>query len=163
MTGPLDGDHPTRELPSQPPGGAAPPTGLRRLWSRVPHHLGRVRTSTVVLAVLFLAIGTLYLYVRPDVPSTGTAVAPTGRTTAPATTAPATTAPREPTETSEPTAPTTPRTTSPDGTTTSAPEGTPTEQAPTETPERTTRQTPEETTTEAPTPSAPPDTGTPTP
>ena len=42
---------------------AAPP---RSRWGAIPHHLGRARTSTVVLSLLFLAIGTLWLNVRPD-------------------------------------------------------------------------------------------------
>jgi hypothetical protein len=42
----------------------APPPKSR--WDAIPHHLGRARTSTVVLSVLFLAIGALWLNVRPD-------------------------------------------------------------------------------------------------
>jgi len=41
-------------------------------WNALPHHLGRARTSTVILSVLFLAIFTLYLTVRPDEVTTGT-------------------------------------------------------------------------------------------
>ena len=83
-------------------------------WSRIPHHLGRARTSTVVLGVLFLAIGTLYLNIRPE--TTDPATAGTGgnvqqsttpttvpTTTAPPTTAPETTAEQEPTESTAPT------------------------------------------------------------
>lgn len=44
----------------------APPPKSR--WDAIPHHLGRARTSTVVLSVLFLAIGALWLNVRPDPP-----------------------------------------------------------------------------------------------
>ncbi len=36
-------------------------------WDALPHHLGRARTSTVILSVLFVGIFTLYLNVRPDV------------------------------------------------------------------------------------------------
>ena len=42
---------------------AAPP---RSRWDAIPHHLGRARTSTVVLSLLFLAIGALWLNIRPD-------------------------------------------------------------------------------------------------
>jgi hypothetical protein len=41
-------------------------------WDALPHHLGRARTSTVILSVLFLAIFALYLNVRPDVTPTDT-------------------------------------------------------------------------------------------
>jgi hypothetical protein len=41
-------------------------------WDALPHHLGRARTSTVILSVVFLAIFTLYLNVRPDQGTTGT-------------------------------------------------------------------------------------------
>jgi hypothetical protein len=97
--------------------------------SRIPSHLGRARTSTLVLSFLFLAIGTLYLNIRPEVPGTATTTtSETGveqpaqvpaTTSAPETTAeqtPETTAPRttsapttsaEPTATDEPTATTT--------------------------------------------------------
>ncbi len=54
----------------------APAEGPRRWWAGVPRRLGRARTSTVVLAVLFVAIGVLYLYVRPE----GTDTAPAGDT-----------------------------------------------------------------------------------
>jgi len=42
---------------------AVPP---RSRWGAIPHHLGRARTSTVVLSLLFLGIGTLWLNIRPD-------------------------------------------------------------------------------------------------
>ena len=38
-------------------------------WDALPHHLGRARTSTVILSVLFVGIFALYLNVRPDVPT----------------------------------------------------------------------------------------------
>jgi hypothetical protein len=97
---------PARELPVS----TAPPSAPRRWWSAVPHHLGRARTSTVVLALLFVGLYTLYLYVRPpDVPTapatdgttvqtparSDTPLIPTG--TAEPTTAPATTTPPSPT------------------------------------------------------------------
>jgi hypothetical protein len=92
--------------------------------SGIPSHLGRARTSTVVLAVLFLAIGTLYLNIRPDPP--GPTATDTG-TEQPAETTdvPETTAPEE---TPEPTptdpAPTTGSTSIPAGTPTGSPDGT---------------------------------------
>jgi hypothetical protein len=98
---------PARELSVS----TAPPSAPRRWWSAVPHHLGRARTSTVVLALLFVGLYTLYLYVRPpDVPTapatdgttvqtparSDTPLIPTG-TAEPTTTAPATTTPPSPT------------------------------------------------------------------
>ena len=106
-------DEPTRQLSVS----TAPPAAPRRWWSAVPHHLGRARTSTVVLALLFIGLYTLYLYVRPPDEATVPATTPTVQT-------PATTAPAEPSETVEPTttAPTpsptaTPTTVPPEGTT----------------------------------------------
>jgi hypothetical protein len=71
---------------------------------RIPAHLGRARTSTVVLSVLFLAIGALWLNVRPDVepaPAGGSSdvqqpAAPTSET--PTSEVPPTTEPAVPTE-----------------------------------------------------------------
>lgn len=62
---------------------AAPP---RSRWGAIPHHLGRARTSTVVLSLLFLAIGALWINVRPhpDPVPAGTVV---DQPDAPATTA----------------------------------------------------------------------------
>jgi len=60
---------PAQEQPAVTPAVTTAPAGSG--WSRIPDHLGRARTSTVVLSVLFLAIGTLYLNIRPD--TTGTA------------------------------------------------------------------------------------------
>jgi hypothetical protein len=102
---------PTQEQPA-----VTPEVTTRSPWhvSRIPGHLGPARTSTVVLVVLFLAIGTLYLNIRPD--PTTPATAGTG-STAPAVTtpapseAPATTTPApettqdQPTTTDVPTAP----------------------------------------------------------
>jgi hypothetical protein len=42
---------------------AAPP---RSRWGAIPRHLGRARTSTVVLSLLFLGIGALWLNIRPE-------------------------------------------------------------------------------------------------
>jgi hypothetical protein len=105
---------PTRELSVS----TAPPPAPRRWWTAVPHHLGRARTSTVVLALLFVGLYALYLDVRPPDPPAG---APSGSTMQ--TSAPAATGPAEPTETSEPTttAPTTTTTPAPDGTTAPSP------------------------------------------
>ncbi|MGY1635809.1 hypothetical protein ACI78V_04050 [Geodermatophilus sp. SYSU D00742] len=130
-------EHPTRELPTgRPSVRTAPPSGLRRFWSAVPHHLGRARTSTVVLTVLFLAIGTLYLYVRPPVTGVGTIQQPAGSTQPAPAPAPVTTEPTRAPETTEPTG-------------TTEPTPTPTRStAPTSTPRETTGTTPEETTPE---------------
>jgi len=79
---------------------APPPSRARRMWSAIPSHVGPARTSTVVLAVLFLAIGALYLNVRPApvaaVPSGGGGTVQTATvvpTRKPSTTAAPTTAP----------------------------------------------------------------------
>src|SRR4051794_23873097 len=90
-------------MTEQPETGTRPPG--RSPWhiSRIPGPLGRARTSTVVLAVLFVAIFALYLYIKPDAP--GTTTAGTGNQVPAATTAPAqeTTAPTASTTTAEPT------------------------------------------------------------
>jgi hypothetical protein len=132
---------------STAPAGAAPPPRSRWRWSAVPDHLGRARTSTVVLCVLFLAIGLLYLNVRPDPESVGTSPAgDRGQVEAPVQpsepepsepepVAPTTTSEPEPTEAPDE-EPATPTTTRPSGpsTPTSTPAA-PTEEAtePTET------------------------------
>ena len=109
-------DEPTRPLSVS----TAPPQAPRRWWTAVPHHLGRARTSTVVLALLFVALYTLYLNVRPPDPAVGT-VPDTGSTVQ----TPASPAPAEPTETAEPTttapSPTATPTTVPPGETTEPP------------------------------------------
>ncbi len=70
MTGPTPTPEPPQVTATVSP--AAPP---RSRWGAIPHHLGRARTSTVVLSLLFLAIGTLWLNIRPDpapaVPASG--------------------------------------------------------------------------------------------
>ena len=105
MTAPSE---PTGEQPAEP----------RRWWSMVPRHLGRARTSTVVIGLLFVALFALYLNVRPDPEAAAgtsgggagvTEPAPTtgGTTTTPApepTTAPAPTTAEEPTTTEDTTA-----------------------------------------------------------
>jgi hypothetical protein len=107
VTGPDDA---TREQPAVEPtvSTSPPPAQPVHWWSAIPTHLGKARTSTVVLGLLFLAIGALYLTVRPDVvgatttggdtevtnpaPTTGgsTAPAPTATTPAPTSTEPTT-------------------------------------------------------------------------
>ena len=81
----------------RPSGSTAPSPGRRSWWSAVPHHLGRARTSTVVLALLFVGLYTLYLYVRPTDPDAGRSPTPTVVQTP--------TAPVEPTATAVPTPP----------------------------------------------------------
>jgi cytoskeletal protein RodZ len=119
---------PTAEQPVVTPEVTTAPVGGR--WSRIPHHLGRARTSTVVIGVLFLAIFALYLNIRPE--TTGTATTETGNT------APV----QAPASTSESATPTTPapETTTDQPTTTEAPTTT---DAPTDTttPEGTTEST----------------------
>ena len=130
MTGPdrPPGDGPTREQPVVAPSVATAPAQGRGRFSRIPSHLGRARTSTVVLAVLFVGIFGVYLAIRPAEPGAASSTTPDTGTEQPA---PATT----PTPTPTTTAPET--TTEP---TTSAP-----------TPTRTPTTAPEETSTEEPT------------
>ena len=95
----------------------------RSRWAAIPRHLGRARTSTVVLSLLFLAIGALWINVRP------TEVAPAGtpgvdQPAAP--TNPLVPTPPAPTTEPEPTTEPAP-TTAPEAPTTSGPEATPTE------------------------------------
>ncbi|HST96578.1 MAG TPA: hypothetical protein VLJ85_02970 [Geodermatophilus sp.] len=133
--------------PGEPTGelsvSTAPPPAPRRWWTAVPHHLGRARTSTVVLTLLFVGLYALYLNVRPPDPPAG---APSGSTVQ--TSAPAATGPAEPTESSAPTttAPTTEPTTAPSPTEESGPAGESPGQTPT---------TVQPTTTEAPATQAP--------
>jgi outer membrane biosynthesis protein TonB len=108
-------------------------------WRAIPSHLGRARTSTLILSVLFLAIGSLYLTVRPD---------PTGTTTSGGGTGVEQPAEPAPMPTVEPTTPA-PTTTDPEPTTDELP--TPTTE-PTPTDETTTEPTPTEPTPTEPTP-----------
>jgi hypothetical protein len=85
-------------------------------FSRIPSHLGRARTSTVVLGLLFVSIFALYLTIKPADPGTAAGTTETGTeqpapapAPAPATTAPET--PGEPT-TSDPATPSAPTSTS---------------------------------------------------
>ncbi|WP_409331975.1 hypothetical protein [Trujillonella humicola] len=108
-----DGTRPTAPAPQV---STAPAEGPRRWWAAIPRRLGRARTSTVVLAVLFVALGILYLYVRPE--TTGTSPArDTGEV-------PVVPAPLDPTPT-EPTT-TAPTTEAPAPGTTTTPAPTPT-------------------------------------
>lgn len=111
---------PTREQPV-----VTPEVSTRSPWhvSRIPAHLGPARTSTVVLAVLFVAVFALYLNVKPDVtgpatsgtsnPAPAATTAPGPRTTTPAPTSTTTTQVRPSTTTTAP-----PATETPTGTTT---------------------------------------------
>lgn len=100
------GDQPTRVLPStaeQPPATTAAPQPATFWRQRVPAHLGRARTSTVVLAVLFVAFFALYVLVRPAVEYT-TVRTESGQTVrVPVSELAPTTGPAEPTEPAAPT------------------------------------------------------------
>jgi hypothetical protein len=84
---------------------AAPP---RSRWGAIPRHLGRARTSTVVLSLLFLAIGALWINIRPDVETPPADPAVVQQPVVPTTPSPTTPAP---TSTSEPAPTTAPETT----------------------------------------------------
>ncbi len=121
MTGPQAS---TGEQPAVEPTVRTAPTAEqqpRRWWAAIPRHLGRARTSTVVLSLLFVVIGVLYLEVRPDpglaTGGEGAVVEPEPVPGAPAPTAPpATTAPpEEPAPTEQPSGTSTPEETSPPG------------------------------------------------
>jgi hypothetical protein len=83
--------------PDEPTRARSVDAAPRRWWSSVPHHLGRARTSTLVLALLFVGLYVLWLNVRP--PDLPTAPATDGTTVQ----TPATTAPAEPPATTVPT------------------------------------------------------------
>lgn len=100
-----DGTMPTAPAPAV---STAPAEGPRHWWQAIPRRLGRARTSTVVLALLFVGLGILYLYVRPE--TTGTA--PAGDTDVPVVDVPLVPTPSEPTTTAPPT-PTRPTTPAP--------------------------------------------------
>ena len=112
MTGPEQSPPPS--VTTAPAEGATPATASPRAplgRRRLPAHIGPARTSTVLLAVAFIAIGVLYLFVKP--PETGSAgvvtdPAPaTSRSVAPTTSAPAsTTAPEATSAPEESAAPT---------------------------------------------------------
>lgn len=89
-------------LSTAPTGGASPAPAARWWhWDAIPDHLGRARTSTVFLSVLFLAVFALYLNVRPDDVATRTTPAGGGSDVE------APVNPAEPSEPSEEPAPTT--------------------------------------------------------
>jgi cytoskeletal protein RodZ len=134
MTTPRE-EQPQTEIAATPSVTTAPPRARWR-FANVPSRLGRARTSTVVLAVLFVAVFVLWVYVRPETVATpagttndvnapvapaSTSSVPTTTSEAPPTTDDTTTAPSETTtESSTPTdeattgaTTTTPRTSSP--------------------------------------------------
>jgi hypothetical protein len=128
---------PAQQQPPVAPTVSTAPARSRWRVSRLPPHLGPARTSTVILVLLFLTIGALYLYIRPE--TTGTAETGT----------------QQPASTTAPAAPTTAETTAP------APETTTDSEAPTttETTESTTI-APTDPTTDVPAPEEEPtDTG----
>jgi hypothetical protein len=123
MTTPRE-ERPQVSAPATPSASTAPPRSRWR-FGTVPSHVGPARTSTVVLAVLFVGLFVLWLYVRPPDPAQAPAAGTTDVTTpapvpqqapptteAPTTVPPTTEAPGSTTE--ETTAPeeTTPATTS---------------------------------------------------
>lgn len=110
--------------PGSPADGASP--ALRPgWWTAVPRRLGRARTSTVVLAVLFVAVFVLWLNVKPETREARTEnPVEVSESTEPTQTEPAETEPTEPTEPTEEPAPTTEQpgpTTRPTSPTTTAP------------------------------------------
>jgi hypothetical protein len=123
----------------------SPDTPLRR--RRLPEHVGPARTSTVLLAVAFLLIGMLYLFVKPPEPAdAGTARTDspgTSRSSDPTQQAPASTAPSSTAPTSEEPTPSEPTTEEP-----TTEEPTPSSEESTEAPEEPTPETtaPEDTT-----------------
>ena len=141
MTGPDDATRPQEVVEQPTVSTAPPPTRPHRWWSAIPTHLGRARTSTVVIGLLFLTLFGLYLNVRPDPEGTETTGGDTAvtepATTTGGTTPPATTTPPGPTTTEAPTtsaetsttAPTT-ESTLPSETTSSLPTTTETTSAP---------------------------------
>jgi hypothetical protein len=83
---------PTAEQP-QVTATVSPAVPPRSRWGAIPRHLGRARTSTVVLTLLFLAVGALWLNIRPD-PEAATPVSGGGTVVdQPATVVPTTPAP----------------------------------------------------------------------
>ena len=108
MTTPRE-EQPQTEVAAIPSVTTAPPRARWR-FANVPSRLGRARTSTVVLAVLFVAVFVLWVYVRPETVATpagttgdvnapvapvSTSSVPTTTSEAPATTDATTTAPSE--------------------------------------------------------------------
>jgi cytoskeletal protein RodZ len=135
---------PTREQPAVVPTLSTAPSASRWRWSDIPSHVGPARTSTVVMAVLFVAIFALYLNVRPPL---SPAVPTPAETESEQSIVPTTEAPAPPTET------TAPEITTPEESTTPSAEPTPTGETPVPTP-------PAETTAPLPTSSSAPSTPT---
>ncbi|MCW2698225.1 MAG: putative polymerase sigma factor [Modestobacter sp.] len=107
---------PVRELPATadqpaPTTDAPPPVSFWR--QKVPAHIGRARTSTIVLGVLFVALFALYLGIRPPAVQYTTVESTSGETYRVPVTARVT---PEPSETSAPTSEV-PEPTAPAGTT----------------------------------------------
>jgi hypothetical protein len=147
----------TREQPAVQPSVTTEPAPGRphTWWTAIPAHLGRARTSTVVLVLLFLAVGALYLTVRPDPVATATTGGSTPTT--PAQQTGGGTGPTSDPTTAAPTAPTTTEVPTTAGT--STPSDLPTTSA---VPQETTDSVPTttgETTTEAPLPTTATPTG----
>ena len=99
----------------------APPPRTARRWSRIPSHVGPARMSTIVLAVLFVGIFVLYLFVRPPSTATAGTTSPTSGTGQTTNNAPAPTTTPPPTRTTTPTTPSHSSVTLPTGTTTGPP------------------------------------------
>jgi hypothetical protein len=119
------------------PADSASPLPRHGWWAAIPRRLGRARTSTVVLAVLFVAVFALWLNVKPPAPGAPAPeeTAVTEPTQPTGTTEPTQTEPSEPTEepatttqqpepTTRPTSPTPTEPSAPSPTTTTAPETT---------------------------------------
>ncbi|NYJ05214.1 hypothetical protein [Petropleomorpha daqingensis] len=120
MTTPHE-EQPQTEALATPKVTTAPPRARWR-FANVPSRLGRARTSTVVLAVLFVAVFVLWVYVRP--PAVASPAGTTGDVNGPV--APATSS-SVPTTTSEAPTPTPSGSTTPPRETTTEP-STPTDQ-----------------------------------
>jgi hypothetical protein len=150
---------PTQQQPAVAPTVSTAPARSRWRVSKLPPHIGPARTSTVILVVLFLTIGALYLYIRPETTvATETGTQQPASTTAPAAPTPAeTTAPAPETTTDSEAPPTTDTTEStpsePADTTTDVPEP---EEEPTDTGVLTTTPPPPPEPTTEPTTVAPP-------
>ncbi len=114
----------TARQPPPPPAAPAPPAHFWR--QRVPAHIGRARTSTLVLGLLFVVFAALYVLVRP---------APVEYTTVETTSGQTVRVPvSELDPTTEPPSPAPPTSEAPTPTETSAPESPEETTAPTSTP-----------------------------
>ena len=118
MTTPREEQPPT---PAPVPSVTTAPPRSRWSVSRVPSHLGPARTSTVLLAVLFVGFFALWLYVRPQSAQIGTAGSTSGGAGTGSSQVEQTTTPSTPTPTPTPTRTTAPtRTTTPSRASTSS-------------------------------------------